>query len=214
MSTYQTWISSTLLKKGAEAGLTLAQIGQILCRPDDARKPVCAVLSASNPCLRLVAVVVLLSSCCAALLLKKSGFCDHIKLASPSQTGHTTSIEAIRHANATYRKAQTGCLAHNLGGVQNPVEAAAWEPSSHSSGDDDEIALPAIIPASVVVRGSTTSASVRGDAPLTEALFVHSMHTPADDTLPALPRGWQRREQCGKIYYFNPTLGHTQYEPP
>lgn len=28
-------ISSTLLKKGAEAGLTLAQIGQILCRPDD-----------------------------------------------------------------------------------------------------------------------------------------------------------------------------------
>ena len=28
-------ISSTLLKKGAEAGLTLAQIGQILCRPDE-----------------------------------------------------------------------------------------------------------------------------------------------------------------------------------
>lgn len=28
-------ISSTLLKKGADAGLTLAQIGQILCRPDD-----------------------------------------------------------------------------------------------------------------------------------------------------------------------------------
>lgn len=28
-------ISCTLLKKGAEAGLTLAQIGQILCRPDD-----------------------------------------------------------------------------------------------------------------------------------------------------------------------------------
>lgn len=28
-------ISSTLLKKGAKAGLTLAQIGQILCRPDE-----------------------------------------------------------------------------------------------------------------------------------------------------------------------------------
>lgn len=28
-------ISSTLLKKGAEAGLTLQQIGEILCRPDD-----------------------------------------------------------------------------------------------------------------------------------------------------------------------------------
>ena len=28
-------ISSTLLKKGAEAGLTLSQIGQILCRPDE-----------------------------------------------------------------------------------------------------------------------------------------------------------------------------------
>ena len=28
-------ISSTLLKKGAEAGLTLTQIGQILCRPDE-----------------------------------------------------------------------------------------------------------------------------------------------------------------------------------
>ena len=28
-------ISSTLLKKGTQAGLTLAQIGQILCRPDD-----------------------------------------------------------------------------------------------------------------------------------------------------------------------------------
>ena len=28
-------ISSTLLKKGAEAGLTLAQIGQILYRPDE-----------------------------------------------------------------------------------------------------------------------------------------------------------------------------------
>jgi len=28
-------ISSTLLKKGAKAGLTLANIGQILCRPDD-----------------------------------------------------------------------------------------------------------------------------------------------------------------------------------
>lgn len=28
-------ISSTLLKKGAEAGLSLAQIGQILCRPDE-----------------------------------------------------------------------------------------------------------------------------------------------------------------------------------
>ena len=32
-------ISSTLLKKGAEAGLTLAQIGQILCRPDDDEQP-------------------------------------------------------------------------------------------------------------------------------------------------------------------------------
>ena len=28
-------ITTTLLKKGAEAGLTLAQIGQILCRPDE-----------------------------------------------------------------------------------------------------------------------------------------------------------------------------------
>ena len=28
-------ISCTLLKKGAEAGLTLSQIGQILCRPDE-----------------------------------------------------------------------------------------------------------------------------------------------------------------------------------
>lgn len=28
-------ISGTLLKKGAEAGLTLAQIGMILCRPDE-----------------------------------------------------------------------------------------------------------------------------------------------------------------------------------
>ena len=28
-------ISSTLLKKGAEAGLTLEQIGKILCRPDE-----------------------------------------------------------------------------------------------------------------------------------------------------------------------------------
>jgi len=27
-------ISSTLLKKGAEAGLNLCQIGKILCRPD------------------------------------------------------------------------------------------------------------------------------------------------------------------------------------
>lgn len=28
-------ISSTLLQKGAAAGLTLEQIGQILCRPDE-----------------------------------------------------------------------------------------------------------------------------------------------------------------------------------
>jgi hypothetical protein len=28
-------ISATILKKGAEAGLTLAQIGEIICRPDE-----------------------------------------------------------------------------------------------------------------------------------------------------------------------------------
>ena len=182
--------------------------GRILCRPDEGTH-YCAVLGAGNPCLQAGAVLAICAVFCTVFMLGRAGVFADIKLTDPRR-GAATSEDAVRHARETYARAQGGTV-HELEQMRNPLTTTG--PSREGTpggggGSEGEGHLPAAavgaVGSVVLVPGASASSAMRQDVPgLAEALLM-----------PQVPKGWQRREQCGKVYWYNPTANCTQYEPP
>lgn len=163
---------------------------EISCRVESQDgSPVCMAMVSTNPCLWAGSALILIAIFTTVALLHSQNFFADCKLSRPQMSGSSEGIAAAIH-NHRQRKQRAIVVAADV---------------SSCVVDVNPVALPSV-PCTATHLATVVAEPVHEEG-LT-GMLIAPLHTEG------LPIGWKRLQQNGQVYYFNPQLNRTQYEPP